>query len=56
VSCVGVTVKEPLDSDKLTEWFTHLIRDQGLDLFRSKGVLNIAGSQHRCWYATIRGG
>ncbi len=48
VTSVGVTIEEPLDGEKLNAWLSKLLRTQGADLFRSKGVLNIAGSPYRC--------
>jgi len=36
-----------LDMQKLNEWLSYLLQNQGPDIFRMKGILNIAGEDHR---------
>ena len=36
-----------LDADRLNAWLSGLLRDRGQDIFRSKGVLAIAGMDER---------
>uniref|UniRef100_A0ACD5GXE3 CobW family GTP-binding protein n=1 Tax=Desertifilum tharense IPPAS B-1220 TaxID=1781255 RepID=A0ACD5GXE3_9CYAN len=45
----SVAIAEPgeLDGDKLNQWISELLRTQGTDIFRMKGILNIAGEDHR---------
>ncbi|MBD2314446.1 GTP-binding protein [Desertifilum sp. FACHB-1129] len=45
----SVAIAEPgeLDGDKLNQWISELLRTQGPDIFRMKGILNIAGEDHR---------
>lgn len=47
VSSVGIEFKGKLDLHKLNTWLTVLLRDHGVDIFRSKGILNIDGSDAR---------
>ena len=47
VSSVGITVSGDLDADKLNAWLGTLLRTQGPDIFRMKGVLSIKGSPDR---------
>lgn len=47
VSSVGIEFDGALDLAKLNAWLTRLLQDKGVDIFRSKGVLNIAGSDAR---------
>jgi len=47
VSSVGIEFEGALDLNKLNTWLTRLLRDNGVDIFRSKGILNIAGSDAR---------
>lgn len=47
VSSVGIEFDGPLDLNKLNTWLTVLLRDNGVNIFRSKGILNIAGSDAR---------
>ncbi|MEO1134513.1 MAG: GTP-binding protein, partial [Cyanobacteria bacterium J06639_1] len=36
-----------LDGEKLNAWISQLLRDRGPNIFRMKGILNIAGENHR---------
>ncbi len=47
VTSVGIELPGEVDPKKLNKWLSALLRDQGADLFRSKGILNIAGSDKR---------
>lgn len=45
----SVALVEPgaVDGERLNEWLSHLLRTQGQDIFRMKGILNIAGEDNR---------
>jgi G3E family GTPase len=47
VTSVGLHLDEPVDLDRLNAWLSVLLRDSGADLFRMKGILNVAGSDNR---------
>jgi G3E family GTPase len=47
VTSVGITVPGDLDPKRLNAWLSKLLREQGLDIFRMKGVLSIAGDARR---------
>ena len=47
VASVGIEFDGALDLTKLNTWLTKMLRDRGVDIFRSKGVLNVAGSDAR---------
>jgi G3E family GTPase len=47
VSSVGITTPGDLDPNKLNAWLGNLLRTQGPDIFRMKGVLSIKGSAER---------
>jgi G3E family GTPase len=47
VTSVGITVSGDLNGDRLNQWLSHLLRTQGQDIFRMKGVLSIAGEPNR---------
>jgi len=47
VTSVGVSFSGDLDGKRLNEWLGELLRTQGNDIFRSKGVLAIRGSDKR---------
>jgi G3E family GTPase len=47
VTSVGITMPGDLDPKKLNAWLGRLLREQGIDIFRMKGVLSIAGEPRR---------
>lgn len=47
VTSVGLEESRPLDSRKLNEWLGRLVREQGQDIFRMKGILNVKGQPNR---------
>jgi G3E family GTPase len=47
VFSVALVEKGTLDGQKLNAWLSELLRTQGPDIFRMKGILNIAGEDNR---------
>lgn len=47
IKSVGIQFDDALDMSKLNAWLSRLLEKQGVDIFRSKGVLNIEGSEAR---------
>ncbi|KAI8467064.1 MAG: CobW/HypB/UreG, nucleotide-binding domain-containing protein [Monoraphidium minutum] len=47
ITSVGITSEGSLHMDKLNEWLRTLLTERGADLFRSKGVLSIKGTDDR---------
>ena len=35
------------DMGKLNEWLSKLLQERGVDLYRSKGILSIAGTKEK---------
>lgn len=48
-SVASVALVEPgaLDGKRLNDWLGYLLQTQGPDIFRMKGILNMAGEDHR---------
>ena len=44
VTSVGIEAEGELDEEKINAWLSELLREKGNDLFRSKGILSIKGS------------
>ncbi|MET7575231.1 GTP-binding protein [Streptomyces sp. NPDC005492] len=44
VTSVGIDLPGELDEDRLNAWLGNLLRTKGVDIFRSKGILAIAGA------------
>jgi G3E family GTPase len=47
VTSVGITVSGDLDAKKLNGWLSQLLREQGPDIYRMKGVLSIQDQPNR---------
>jgi G3E family GTPase len=47
VTSVGIERKGEVDVEKLNVWLGRLLSEKGVDIFRSKGILAIAGSDRR---------
>ncbi|TVR65474.1 MAG: GTP-binding protein [Gemmatimonadales bacterium] len=47
VTSVGITLPGDLDGELLNRWMSQVLRTQGPDIFRMKGVLSVKGSDRR---------
>ena len=47
VTSVGIIEEGSCDQSKLNEWLGALLKERGPDLFRSKGILSVHGSEDR---------
>jgi G3E family GTPase len=47
VSSVGIELDGELDNTKLNAWLGALLREKGVDIFRMKGILAVAGEDRR---------
>jgi G3E family GTPase len=47
VTSVGIHLDRALNYDKLNHWMGQLLQEKGADIFRMKGILDIAGSPLR---------
>merc|ERR1712070_1309849 len=53
VSSVGIEIKGEVVQQKLNEWISWLLREKGVDLFRSKGVLAVKGMKQKFVFQAI---
>jgi len=53
VSSVALTIDRPLDEQRLNAWISRLLRERGTDLYRMKGVLDIAGQERRYVFQSV---
>jgi G3E family GTPase len=53
VSSVGIQRPGELDGKRLNEWISGLLRTQGNDIYRMKGVLNVKGTTKRLVFQGI---
>jgi G3E family GTPase len=47
VTSVGVELDGDLDPERLNAWISRLLREKGVDIFRSKGILAVRGNPNR---------
>jgi len=47
VSSVGIRATRPIDPEKFNRWLRELVATQGQNLYRLKGVLDVAGEEKR---------
>jgi G3E family GTPase len=47
VTSVGIELPGEVDENKFNRWLGKLLREQGADIFRSKGILNLKGADNR---------
>jgi len=47
VTSVGIQLPGSVSEAKLNKWLSALLRDKGADIFRMKGILNVAGEDRR---------
>jgi G3E family GTPase len=47
VSSVGIEDENELSIQKVNEWLSYLLQFKGTDIYRMKGILNIAGNDER---------
>jgi G3E family GTPase len=47
VGSVGITSAGAVDGDRFNSWLGQLLSTRGIDIFRSKGILNVAGFDER---------
>merc|ERR1711988_441250 len=53
VTSVGIEVKGEVVQQKLNDWISWLLREKGVDLFRSKGVLAVKGMKQKFVFQAI---
>ena len=47
VGSVGIEVDGDVDADRLERWLSRLLRERGVDIFRMKGFISVAGDPMR---------
>ena len=47
VGSVPIEIEGDADSEKLNAWLSQLLRDRGVDIFRMKGFISVAGESRR---------
>lgn len=53
VTSVGLELDRPFDLSKLNIWMSALLRERGADLYRMKGIVDIAGEDRRYVFQAV---
>ena len=53
VSSVGIEAEGVADLQRLNAWLSGLLQEKGADIFRSKGVLSVAGSDDKFFFQGV---
>jgi G3E family GTPase len=47
IDCISIQLSRPLDRTRFLAWLRRLVTEQGQDLLRAKGILDLAGADRR---------
>jgi G3E family GTPase len=47
VTSVGIEIEGAVDANRFNAWLSKLLREQGVDIFRAKGILDMKGDDNR---------
>ena len=50
---VSLSLRRPLDAQKVTQWLNQLLADQGPDILRAKGILDVKGEDRRLVFQAV---
>jgi G3E family GTPase len=50
---VSVRLDRPVDGTRMTRWLNELLADQGPDILRAKGIVNVAGEPRRLVFQAV---
>merc|ERR1712118_505335 len=53
ISSVGINVKGECNQEKLNEWIGFILREKGVDIFRTKGVLAVSGMNEKFVFQAV---
>jgi G3E family GTPase len=50
---VALTLQRPVDGAKITRWLNELLQEQGPDILRAKGIIDVAGDDRRLVFQAV---
>ena len=53
IKSVALTSNEPMDRKKITRWITDITQNQGQNILRAKGIIDVAGSDRRLVFQAV---
>ena len=53
ITSVGIETEKPIDSKRFQAWINYTLQTKGMDIFRSKGILHVKGSDDRLVFQAV---
>ena len=50
---VALTLDRPIDGRRITQWLDTLLQQQGPDILRAKGIIDVAGESKRLVFQAV---
>ncbi len=50
---VALTLHKPVDGAKITRWLNEVLQEQGPDILRAKGIIDVAGDERRLVFQAV---
>ena len=50
---ISLTLRKPIHGQRVTNWLNQLLADQGPDILRAKGILDVAGDERRLVFQAV---
>ncbi|WP_340645073.1 GTP-binding protein [Phenylobacterium sp.] len=50
---ISLTLRKPINGQRVTTWLNQLLADQGPDILRAKGILDVAGDERRLVFQAV---
>ena len=50
---ISLRLDKPINGDKITRWLDALLADQGPDILRAKGIIDVAGEEKRLVFQAV---
>ncbi|MBP7816582.1 MAG: GTP-binding protein [Phenylobacterium sp.] len=50
---ISLTLRKPIHGQRVTNWLNQLLADQGPDILRAKGILDVAGEERRLVFQAV---
>ena len=50
---ISLTLRKPIHGQRITTWLNQLLADQGPDILRAKGILDVAGDERRLVFQAV---
>ncbi len=53
ISSISLTSHQPMDEARISQWLGQLVAEQGADILRAKGIIDVAGDDRRLVFQSV---